>query len=89
MKKMLNRQMTRDEAAAMLVRFLGAEDEAAGVTRACPFVDAPDWARGVLTPDELNNLREEPESFVTPFYQGDAVAAAGSLRRATRPTKGR
>ncbi len=40
----LERPMTRTEAAAMLVRFLGAEDTALNGNFSHPFTDVPQWA---------------------------------------------
>lgn len=40
----LERKMTRAEAAAMLVRFLGAEDKVLAGTWSHPFNDVPQWA---------------------------------------------
>lgn len=40
----LERQMTRAEAAAMLVRFLGAEEKAMSGSFSHPFTDVPAWA---------------------------------------------
>ena len=40
----LDRTMRRDEAAAMLVRFLGVETEALAGTWEHPFTDVPQWA---------------------------------------------
>lgn len=40
----LDRAMTRDEAAAMLTRFLGGAQEAASGKYTHPFTDVPDWA---------------------------------------------
>lgn len=42
----LDRAMTRDEAAAMLTRFLGGAQEAEGGKYTHPFTDVPDWADG-------------------------------------------
>ena len=41
----LNRAPTRAEAVTMLVRLLGAEDEAAKAAQPTPFTDVPEWAR--------------------------------------------
>ena len=41
----LNRAPTRAEAVTMLVRLLGAEEQAMRSVQAMPFVDVPDWAR--------------------------------------------
>ena len=41
----LNRAPTRAEAATMLVRLLGAEEQAMRSVQAMPFTDVPDWAR--------------------------------------------
>ena len=41
----LNRAPTRAEAVTMLVRLLGAEDQATHSVQAMPFNDVPDWAR--------------------------------------------
>ena len=41
----LDRTMRRDEAAAMLVRFLGEEKAALAGTFETPFTDVPEWAR--------------------------------------------
>lgn len=41
----LNRAPTRAEAVTMLVRLLGAEDQAMRSVQAMPFTDVPDWAR--------------------------------------------
>lgn len=41
----LNRAPTRAEAVTMLVRLLGAEDEATAKTWSTPFTDVPDWAK--------------------------------------------
>ena len=41
----LDRAPTRAEAVTMLVRLLGAEDEAAKAVQDTPFLDLPDWAR--------------------------------------------
>lgn len=44
----LERPMTRAEAAAMLVRFLGAEKKALEGSYAHPFIDVPQWADGYV-----------------------------------------
>lgn len=44
----LERQMTRAEAAAMLVRFLGAEETALNGSFSHPFTDVPVWAEGYV-----------------------------------------
>ncbi|MBQ4316485.1 MAG: S-layer homology domain-containing protein, partial [Oscillospiraceae bacterium] len=44
----LERQMTRAEAAAMLVRFLGAEEKAMSGSFSHPFTDVPAWAEGYV-----------------------------------------
>lgn len=41
----LNRAPTRAEAVTMLVRLLGAEDQAMRSVQAMPFTDVPEWAR--------------------------------------------
>ena len=41
----LNRAPTRAEAVTMLVRLLGAEEQAMRSVQAMPFTDVPDWAR--------------------------------------------
>jgi len=41
----LNRAPNRAEAVTMLVRLLGAEDQAMKSVQAMPFTDVPDWAR--------------------------------------------
>ena len=41
----LNRAPTRAEAVTMLVRLLGAEEQAMQSVQAMPFIDVPDWAR--------------------------------------------
>lgn len=53
----LNRQITKQEAVAMLVRLLGKEQEAAGYTGAdFPFLDVADWAAGYVSFAYNNNL---------------------------------
>ena len=44
----LERQMTRAEAAVMLVRFLGAEEKAMSDSFSHPFTDVPAWAEGYV-----------------------------------------
>lgn len=44
----LDRSMTRAEAAAMLVRFLGAEETSSSQKWEHPFTDVPDWADGYV-----------------------------------------
>ena len=44
----LDRSMTRAEAAAMLVRFLGAEKTAMNGNFTHPFTDVPEWADGYV-----------------------------------------
>ncbi len=41
----LDRESTRAEAATMLVRLLGAEDEAMNLTYSAPYTDVYDWAK--------------------------------------------
>lgn len=41
----LDREPTRAEAATMLVRLLGKEEEALATTYAAPFTDVPEWAQ--------------------------------------------
>ncbi len=44
----LDRAPKRVEAAAMLVKFLGAEDEAKKMKYAHPFTDVPSWANDLV-----------------------------------------
>lgn len=58
----LDRQSTRVEAAVMLVRLLGAEEEAIKEIRSHPFTDVPNWANayvGYLYSNGITNGESE------------------------------
>ena len=91
----LARIMRRDEAAAMLVRFLGGEEEALAQNAAHPFSDVPAWASpyvGWLYANELTNGISETQygaaqpvtawqyaTFLTRALTGDDYEQTGLL----------
>ena len=69
----LDRAPTRAEAAVMLVRLLGQETAAKGMTYSAPFTDVPDWAKPYV--QYLYEKGLTSGQTATTFAPGDACTA--------------